>query len=112
MDIKEVKYTENTLVKTIFTLNVDENNSIINYDNMKIKLSKEETNLFIDKLIKIISTWDEFYYTFSNELDKTTWTLQITFSNNKIKKYEGNTRPSNYQALLNLIGEVVNNELI
>lgn len=109
-EIKEITLIEKGLIKNEFKLTTNNIKSNLKYNDISIELQEKETINFIDKLLRLTSTWNHINYKYNN-IDSVVWILEIVLNNNKIIKYEGNEYPNNYQTLQNLIGEVIHNGL-
>lgn len=104
--IKEINFKETSLTSNIeINIKIEHQEIILNDKHIKIN-----TDSFIDKIIRLTSSWKEEYIN-NVGLDKTSWTFILKMSDNKSKIYKGNTLPENYNELKKLLSGVTN-ELI
>lgn len=95
-DINKIEITINSINKNI-EISIDTNNMTIN--NSPIDKSK------LEELLSIICLW-KYEYGNSNIIDAEEFTVKV-YTNSKIDKFHGKgTYPKNYEAFLNLVGEL------
>lgn len=101
INLKETDFSSNEKIN----ITIEKDIMIVNGKLLKIDIEE-----FIDKFLRITSTWKPTYIS-NIGLDKTTWSLFLILEDNTRYTYKGNIFPDNYNELKKLL-KGVTDELI
>lgn len=109
-DISKVVYKKENMLsfEEYFELEINEDASIIKYNNKIKNINDELVMNYFDRLFRIIDGWKEEYID-NTVIDGLEWKLQITYKDGFVKQYIGkNDFPNNFEYLDKIKYEIIN----